>query len=175
MPEPPPAIRRAVPGDEDVLALIGAATFVETYVHTVPGPDMAHHCATQHAAQRYAAWLAHGDARVWIAETSIRAPVGYLVMLPATLPEPAPDPHDLEILRIYALSRFHGQGLGRALLAEAASAARSAGARRLVLGVNGRNAKALAFYAREGFVRIGERQFRVGTSCFDDAVMGLTL
>ena len=53
--------------------------------------------------------------------------------------------------------------------------ARAAGARRLLLGVYSRNAPALAFYARCGFVRAGERTFRVGGSDYHDYLLSLAL
>src|SRR3546814_4633931 len=64
--------------------------------------------------------------------------------------------------RIYSLSRFHGSGLGAALMREAVAAAE--GHRRLLLGVYARNERALAFYRKQGFVDIGTRRFNVGRS-----------
>lgn len=63
------------------------------------------------------------------------------------------------------------RGCGRAV-----SGAAATGARRLLLGVHAGNARAIAFYARQGFVRAGVRTFRVGQSVFDDLVLarGLT-
>ncbi len=170
-----PVVRLAAAADAAALSLVGAATFLEAYAHMIPGPDLVRHCAVEHAAARYAAWLADARVKVWIAETPVAAPAGYLVMVPATLPIEAPRLGDLEVLRIYVLERYQRSGLGRALMAEAVAAARGAGARRLVLGVNGENARALSFYAREGFSRISDRRFRVGESCFCDAVMGRDL
>ncbi len=170
-----PAIRRARPGDEAALSLLASATFLETYAHMIPGPDLVRHCNIQHATGQYAAWLDDAATLVWLAETGVGAPAGYLVLVPATLPPGEPRPGDLEVLRIYVLARYQREGLGQALMREAMHAAKQAGAARLVLGVHLGNEKALAFYAREGFERIADRRFRVGESCFCDAVLARTL
>ena len=88
------------------------------------------------------------------------------------------DPHDasdLEIKRIYLLSRFQGSGVGARLMAVALDAARAAGATRILLGVYGDNAAAIAFYARQGFTRAGVRKFLVGANTYDDLVLARAL
>ncbi|HRE35136.1 MAG TPA: GNAT family N-acetyltransferase, partial [Sphingopyxis terrae] len=73
----------------------------------------------------------------------------------------------------YSLSRFHGSGLGAALMRCALHAA--AGHRRLLLGVYARNERALAFYRKQGFVDVGTRQFNVGGKFYDDRVLARPL
>jgi ribosomal protein S18 acetylase RimI-like enzyme len=51
----------------------------------------------------------------------------------------------------------------------------AAGARRLLLGVYGRNRRAIAFYARQGFIQVGVRKFEVGANTYDDLVLALGL
>jgi ribosomal protein S18 acetylase RimI-like enzyme len=168
-------IRTAELGDEGALALVGAATFLGTYAHMIPGPDLVAHCATKHSPETYAAWLSDPSVTIWIAETELKAPVGYLVLTRATLPVDAPQPHDLEVQRVYVLTRFHRTGLGYALMNLAVAKAVSKGANRLVLGVHNDNAKALAFYKRQGFDVIDGRKFCVGESVFCDSVLARTL
>lgn len=169
-------IRVAERGDGGALALVGAATFLETYAHMIPRADMVAHCAQKHSAATYETWLAEAGTRIWLAETeSAGSPIGYLVLTQATLPVEAPHPHDLEIQRIYVLQRFHRTGMGYALMNLALSHARNRGAERAVLGVHNDNARALAFYKRQGFEKIGDRNFAVGGSVFFDSVLARTL
>jgi ribosomal protein S18 acetylase RimI-like enzyme len=168
-------IRTAKPGDEQALSLVGAATFLETYAHMIPGSDLVTHCATKHSPETYAAWLADPSVTIWLAETEARAPVGYLVLTRATLPVGEPQPHDLEVQRIYVLSRFHRTGMGYALMNLAVAKAVSKGAERVVLGVHNENARALAFYKRQGFHVINSRRFHVGISVFCDSVLARKL
>ena len=168
-------IRQAHPGDEYALSLVGSATFLETYAHMIPGADMISHCTTRHNAETYADWLADPTVTIWLAETEVKSPIGYLLLTKATLPTEAPQPEDLEIQRIYVLNRFHRTGMGYALMNLAVAKAVSKGAARLVLGVHNDNARALAFYQRQGFSVIDGREFCVGESIFCDKVLARPL
>jgi ribosomal protein S18 acetylase RimI-like enzyme len=168
-------IRRAVGSDTPALALVGQATFLETYAHMIPWADMRAHCEREHGEARYAGWLADDRHRLWLAEVAdTRAPVGYAVLSPPDLPIPT-GPDDVELKRIYALNRLHGAGLGARLMAKALEEAAAAGARRLLVGVHSGNARALAFYARQGFLQAGVRKFRVGGQTYDDLVLARAL
>ncbi len=167
------ALRECVPGDEEELALVGAATFLETFAGLLTGPDIVAHCRVQHAADTYAAWLADPEYKLCLAELN-GAPVGFAVLSPPDLPV-AMTTDDIELKRIYLLHRFQGGGLGRRLLEWSAAQARSLGKRRLLLGVKADNTAALAFYDRVGFVRIGERKFLVGTMLCDDYILSLAV
>lgn len=169
-------IRLCGPGDEDKLALVGAASFLEAFADVLSADDILAHCANQHAAVIYRSWLEDGKVRIWIAESGVgNAPVGYLVLAPPKLPVTDPRPDDLEVKRIYLLHRFQGNGLGRRLMAEAIASAREVGSGRLLLGVYAKNDAAIAFYGRCGFRKVGERRFRVGNTECEDFVMGLEL
>ena len=166
-------LRTCAPGDEETLALVGAATFLETFAGLLTGPDIVAHCRVQHASSRYAAWLADAKYRLCIAELK-GAAVGFVVLSPPDLPVSVTQ-DDIELKRIYLLHRFQGGGLGRALLEWSVAQARELGKRRLLLGVKADNTAALAFYDRVGFVRIGERKFLVGSMLCDDYILSLPL
>ncbi|CAM3302802.1 GNAT family N-acetyltransferase [Sphingomonas antarctica] len=82
---------------------------------------------------------------------------------------------DVELKRIYALSRFHGSGIGTALMEYAVSAATESGARRLLLGVFAQNHRAIAFYRKKGFEQLATRKFNVGGTDYDDVVLARQL
>lgn len=169
-------IREATPDDAPRLSLVGAATFLDAFAGTLDGADIVAHCASQHAVDSYRGCLTRPSACVWLAEAVPGgAPVGYLWLDAAALPIADPQPDDLEIKRVYVLSRFQRTGLGSELMWLAIHAARSRGARRVLLGVYSGNSRALAFYERHGFRRIGDRRFRVGLREYDDYVLGLDL
>jgi ribosomal protein S18 acetylase RimI-like enzyme len=168
-------VRPCIAGDEAALALLGSATFLETYAGIVDGQDIVGHVGRQHAASIYAAWLGDGRSRLWIAEVAPgAAPVGYLVLTEPDLPVPIA-PGDFEIKRIYVLERYKQGGMGRQLMATAAEYVRARGGGRLLLGVYQRNVAALAFYERAGFQQVGTRRFHVGSRHYDDYVLALTL
>lgn len=168
-------IRRAGPGDEAALALVGAASFLESYAGVVDGQALVRHCQERHTPAVYARALADPAQALWLAEMAPgAAPVGYLHLTPPDLPVPT-GPRDVEIKRIYVLSRLHASGLGRRLMDTAIAHAREGGHANLVLGVYKGNTRALAFYGRAGFEALGEREFDVGGQVYCDWVMGRAL
>jgi ribosomal protein S18 acetylase RimI-like enzyme len=167
------AIRAADATDADALALVGQATFLETYAGSHSRADIVAHCAVHHTPDAYRRLLG-GDVRAWLAEVEPgRAPVGYALVGPAS-GAPA-EPGDLEVLRIYVLQPYQGRRLGVRLMNEAVAAASAAGARRLLLGVYPENGLALGFYTRAGFRRIGTRPFTVGARVDHDFILARDL
>lgn len=170
---PVPLVQQVGPDDADTLALVGAATFLETFADTLPGADIVAHCNTQHSAKAYRQYMADGSA-AWVATMpETFGPVGYSLVTAPDLPVPLAA-GDLELKRIYLLSRFHGDGTGWALLKASIDYARLAGAPRLLLGVYQHNEQAIGFYRRAGFEQIGTRRFQVGQNQYDDGVFALT-
>lgn len=169
------SIRRAGAVDANALALVGQATFLETFAGILDGAAIVEHCLKAHSADQYSRWLSDPDAAVWLAEvTPGNTPVGYLVLARPDLPL-ADVARDLELKRIYLLGRYHGAGAGKRLLGQAVEHATLAGAARLLLGVYAGNAPALGFYRQQGFRNLTLRQFNVGGRAYDDQVMSLAL
>ena len=175
--EPHAVIRRATNGDAAALALIGGATFLETFAGVLDGADIVEHCAREHSTAVYDAWLNNPDAALWLADARDgAAPVGYAVLDHPHLPIADLDPeNDVEIKRIYVLSRLHGTGVGSRLMTAMLDEAKRRGSRRALLGVYAGNHRALAFYAKNGFTRVGERRFRVGANTYADHVLSRQL
>jgi len=160
------SIREAQPGDAERLALVGGATFLETFAGVLGGSAIVEHCRVNHCSSYYAKALENG-CRAFLAEVEPDgAPVGFAL---TGMPDlPGTGDRDLELKRIYVLSRFHGSGVGAALLECVTGAA--AAYRRLVLGVYAANERAQRFYKRNGFVPIGTRRFDVGGTLYDDVI-----
>jgi ribosomal protein S18 acetylase RimI-like enzyme len=170
------ALRACSHDDAETLALVGAATFLDAFAGTLPGRSIVKHCMVHHTPEQYAKYLEQPQTRIWIAETAVeQGPVGYSMLTAPDLPIPDPTPSDLELKRIYLLSRFHGSGAGKLLLDAAVEGARQLSAGRLFLGVYGKNARAIAFYRRNGFEVVGKRTFQMGFNLFDDLVLGREL
>jgi ribosomal protein S18 acetylase RimI-like enzyme len=172
----PIVVRVATAGDAARLAVLGCATFLESYADLLPAADILAHCEQQHVARVYSNWLADPACRIWLAEHQPGgAPVGYLVLTPPDLPLEGLASTDIEVRRIYLLHRFQRGGSGARLMDAATGFAQEAGCRRLLLGVYSRNAGALEFYRRRGFTQVGTRQFKVGAGVYFDHVLALNL
>jgi ribosomal protein S18 acetylase RimI-like enzyme len=172
--EPESTIRPVDESDAERLALVGAASFLETYAGNVDGGDIVAHAREAHSPAAFRTLLGEPGARAWLAEVEPgRAPVGYAVLTRPDLPDVRPG--DLEVRRIYVLAPFQGRRIGVRLLNETIAAAQAAGASRLLLGVYSVNAGALAFYTRSGFRRVGMRQFAIRQSAYQDFVLARDL
>lgn len=170
------ALRQCTVDHASTLALIGAATFLESFAGFVDGASIVAHCHKQHAAEVYSKYLSHPETRAALAVVEPGdAPVGYSLLTEPDLPLADLTADDIELKRIYLLSRFQGNGRGNALMEGALHTARAMGKRRILLGVHAENAKALAFYRKNGFVQVGTRTFQVGDSVFHDLVLGRPL
>ena len=164
-------IRPATPDDAEALALIGSATFLESFAGVVEGKGLVAHCLKAHAAQTYRDYLARG-AKAWLAEVEPgHAPVGYALICEPELEQAQPG--DIELKRIYVLSRFQGTVISGVLMRHVLEACE--GNERLLLGVKDDNHRALSFYAKHRFETIGSRRFDVGGSTYDDFVLARTL
>jgi GNAT superfamily N-acetyltransferase len=194
IPPPPPdvepiTLRAATPADAPALALLGAATFLEAYTWMLPGADILAFCAEHQTTAAYAKYLAQPTTRITLALTGADVPVGFTLVCAPELSADVTLPGDIELKRIYLFSRFRSKatpvldstgqpipGLrgGQALLNAAIADARSIGARRLLLGTNAGNDRAIAFYRRNSFVEIGTRTFVVGEQHCCDLIFALT-
>jgi len=165
-----PVLRRAVAEDAAALALVAGATLLDTFAGILSGRDLVAHCAANNTAAKFATWVNDPASVVILAEAANgAAPVGYSVLTTPDLPVETV-PNDIELRRIYTLSRLHGSGLGQALMVRALEDARVLAKRRVLLGVYGGNLRARAFYERQGFTPVGTRQFLVGETLHDDMV-----
>jgi diamine N-acetyltransferase len=167
-------VRRADRDDAARLALVGAATFLETFADVLDGDSIVAHCENAHAAAQYREHLDAG-ASAWLGETANASPVAYALLAAPALPGAREDGSDIELKRIYLLSRFQGTGLGGTLMRVAVDEAARRGAARLLLGVYAHNHRALGFYRKNGFAPIGERKFRVGARDYDDVILARAL
>ncbi len=76
-----------------------------------------------------------------------------------------------ELSKCYVHPDHHGLGAAAELMHASIGAAAAAGARGLWLGVNSQNARAIRFYEKSGFRKVGTKSFRLGSTVEHDFVM----
>lgn len=164
-----PSIRPATLADVATLRHLGATTFRETY-RPISDPREVDEYAEEHfTAARVEAWFAQPCARTLIASVGDVA-VGYAHVRSAEVPACVSDRKAVELSRLYLLAAAQGAGVGGALIDAAIAAAIELGGRTVWLGAYDRNVKALAFYARRGFVQVGTHAFEFGGQIYADPV-----
>jgi GNAT superfamily N-acetyltransferase len=168
--QPGPAIRRAGPADAETLAVLGAATFTETFAQLYPPADLAHFLAEAYSVARARADLADPAKAAWLVEAGGRA-VGHALAGPCKLPHLEVTPACGELDRLYLLAGCQGGGLGSRLLGEALAWLEKDGPRRLWIGVWSENLGAQRLYARHGFEVVGAYEFIVGETRDHEFIM----
>ena len=167
-------IRLAVPADAAALADVAAATFPLACPPSTTPEAVAAFVAANLSEERFRAYLADPSRILFVDDAGDRLD-GYAML---ALGEPR-DPDVAaavrirptgELSKLYVRPERHGSGTGADLLAATLDAARPAVAG-VWLGTNQGNARALRFYAKQGFEQVGTRRFLVGTSLEADFVL----
>jgi ribosomal protein S18 acetylase RimI-like enzyme len=161
----PLSIRTASAADAAILAELGERTFRETFVEDFAVPyspsDVATFVAETYTEAALDKYLRDAAYRHFIATDDDR-PIGFALVGPNGLPHGEAREGDGELKRIYVIREAQALGAGRALFDAAVGWLEAAGPRRVWLGVWSGNERAQRFYAKRGFVKVGEYRFRVG-------------
>jgi GNAT superfamily N-acetyltransferase len=147
-------VRPATPADAAPLRMLGLQVFLDTYGPQGVSAALAREAEATFAWPRVEGWFADPAALLLVAEGAGGLTGFAQLALGAGHPLVAGGP-SAELQRLYVQRHFLGQGLGRELLLQAEQAARSRGAATLWLTAWVGNARALAFYARQGYAQAG--------------------
>ncbi|WP_370626847.1 N-acetyltransferase family protein [Cryobacterium sp. PAMC25264] len=169
-------IRSARPDEAAALAELAAATFALACPPHTSADAIAAFLGDVLAPANFEAFLADPDRLLLVAETGAGTLVGYTMLVFG-------EPHDAdaagairirptaELSKCYVRAEAHGSGTAAALMAATLDAARQRGAAGSWLGVNQENVRALRFYGKHGFERVGVKRFLVGERYEDDYVL----
>ncbi len=172
-------VRRATMADAHRLSRLGATTFREAFGgENTPG-DMERYLAEAFTPDRQAAEIADPAGIVLLAERDGQGGEaelqGYVHLVSSPTPAAVIGPSPIELKRLYVARAWHGHGVAQALMDAALEAARARGALTLWLGVWERNPRALAFYRKLGFTRVGEHSFVLGEDVQTDWLLARSL
>ena len=170
----PVTVRNATDADAGLLAEVGARTFSDTFAADNSPEDMAAYLSTAFGPSLQAAELADPSATFLIAEVDGEA-AGYAKLQVNDAPDCVTGGKPIELVRLYAERKYHGRGVGAALMQECLRAAKLSGAHTLWLGVWEHNHRAQAFYRKWGFTEVGSHDFRLGTDIQTDILMAREL
>ena len=154
-------IRRATAEDASTLAVLGAATFTETFGHLYPPEDLQAFLVGSHSVDVWRRKLSDPQCGVWIAILDQSA-VGFITVGVCKLPIQNREANAGEIQQLYVLARHHNLKLGSRLMDLGLEWLDAQGKTPLYIGVWSENPGAQRFYGRYGFTKVGEYGFPVG-------------
>jgi diamine N-acetyltransferase len=161
-------VRAGVPDDALCLAVLATQVFLDTYAPHGIRPELAREALTVYSPAALAARLHEPDAEFDVVERE-----GCLVAFVDVAlagPGPAPDVEGPEVRRLYVLPSFQRRGLGRSLLRRVESRQAERGAAALWLTAYAGNARALSFYAAQGYADVGRTDYEFEGQRFENRI-----
>ena len=168
-------LRRATSRDGGLLAELAARLFEETFGPDNDPEDMRSYLASSFSEGKQLAELEDDDRAVWIALDPSSEAIGYASMRRGRRGEGVVGDRPAEVQRIYADRRWHGRGVAAALMSACVEQARAWDCDVLWLAVWERNPRAIAFYEKTGFRKVGRQIFTLGGDLQHDDVMARSL
>jgi ribosomal protein S18 acetylase RimI-like enzyme len=174
-------IRAAGPDEAAALAELAAATFALACPPHTTADAIAVFLRDVLAPANFEAFLADPDKLLLVAEAhdgaGVSGPLLGYTMLVFGEPSDADAAGAIrirptaELSKCYLRAEAHGTGTAAALMSATLDAARERGAAGSWLGVNQENVRALRFYGKHGYERVGIKRFLVGERYEDDFVL----
>jgi len=172
-------IREATADDAGRLAALAAVTFPLACPTGSSPEDIAAHLRRTLSAEKFTEYLADPDVTI-LAIDAAGELRGYsmLVARPTSDTDVATAltlTPSTELSKCYVHPEHHGLGAAAELMKATLDRAAGSGAAGVWLGVNSQNAKAIRFYEKSGFTKVGTKSFRLGDTVEHDFVMELAV
>jgi len=166
-------IRRAGMSDADTIARVGAATFKAAF-----GPDntianMDEYLASNFSLETIQSQLADPSS-VFLMGFEAEKLIGYAMFKEGTPPASVSGSNPLELVRFYVVVEVIGLGYGSDFMRACLEVAEKLGHTNIWLGVWDKNKRAIRFYEKWGFKKIGIKQFLLGDDVQHDFIMQRT-
>ncbi len=149
---------------------IGCRTFYETFSDTNTEENMQQYLQVSFEVSKLLAELRNVNSRFYFAKFDGNI-IGYLKLNTADAQTESAMPDALEIERIYVAKEFHGKKFGQLLYDKAIEVAQELGQKSIWLGVWEKNARAIQFYKKNGFIEFDRHIFRMGDDEQTDLMM----
>jgi diamine N-acetyltransferase len=167
-------VRDAVAGDAEALSGFAAGVFRATYGAITPAADMDAHVAEFFTAREQAREIADSAARTLLATVDAQL-VGFVQCrrgpAPASLAASGLRGEvALQIQRFYVGIPWHGRGVAQSLMTACIDLGREHD-EAIWLGVQAQNSRAIRFYIKSGFRRVGVYGFTLGSETHVDDLM----
>ena len=156
--------------DINILRELAIKTYDETFAHLNTEEDMTAYLTDAFNIDKLHDELNDKNSDFYFLHYN-NTIVGYLKLNEAPSQSDVNDHDSLEIERIYVAGEFQGAGLGRYLMEQAIGIATKRGKKYVWLGVWQKNEKAIRFYRKNGFYKVGTHTFVMGEDVQTDYIM----
>jgi len=162
--------KKCVPEDVDTLRDFSCRTYSETFAPMNTASNMKAYLEQAYNMDKLRGELSDSGSVFYFLYADGKL-AGYLKTNEAPSQTDINDAQSLEIEKIYVAKNFQGKGLGCFLMNKAIDLAREKKKAYIWLGVWEKNDKAIAFYEKHGFYKIGSHPFVMGDEKQTDYIM----
>lgn len=167
-------LRIAAFEDASLLATFGARAFRDAFGEDNAPKDMEAYLAAAFSVEQMEAEL-KDPASTFLLAYDGGAVVGYAKIKEGEAPACVTGPSPVELVRIYVAQSAIGRGYGGRLMSACLEEAKKRGGATLWLGVWQQNERAIRFYERWTFRKVGTQIFKLGEDEQRDWVMACAL
>lgn len=176
----PYLIRPATEADVAGIVHVGRKVWVETFSHTATPADISAYLDSSYTPDLISRGITNPNLRYLVAcpnekPHEVAAFASLATSTSSSEPSVSSWPKPIELQRIYVDSPHHGAGLARRIAEELYELGRREGYESIWLGVLPENFRAVKFYEKCGFKKVGSHEFRVGDQLDIDDIMARLL
>lgn len=155
--------------DAEILSALAIQVFLHTYATEGVSSLLATFVLSEFAPARFASLLSEPSSAVFVAENEMHLR-GYAVVR-ASAACPIPSASGAELATLYVQEPFLGTGVGALLLKQVEAWALDRMCAPIWLKTNSRNSRAIAFYTKHGYNKIGITFFELGNEKYENMVL----
>ncbi len=153
-------IRKATPQDAAALATLSVASFLPAHGHSAPKKEIDSYVTSHFTVARFEEELSHPNYTYYLFFSSGTL-AGYSKVIFNTPHPNVTEPAITKMERLYMLEAYYGKGFGQQLFDFNIQLAKKAGQKGIWLAVWTENHRAIAFYTKMGFTRVGSYDFKI--------------
>lgn len=162
-------IRKAGERDASSLAALSIEVWLNTYLREGVSSIFADYVLSEFTAEKFRESIGDPNLAIWVSENRTGID-GFVTVCSMAKPLLA-NCSTLEIATLYVQPRHQSSGRGLALLQRAFDHCRTIGGESVWLKVNAENRRAIDFYVRHGFNKVGSTPFVIGDRAYENFVM----
>ena len=164
------SFRKATASDASLIARIGAKTFKAAFGPENTPEDMDAYLAANFNLEVIQSLLEEEGSTFLLGYESDKI-IGYAMLREGRPPDSVVGDSPIELVRFYILEELIGSGYGSELMRACLAEAQDMGHSTIWLGVWERNERAIRFYEKWGFRKVGIKKFMLGQDVQYDFVL----